>query len=188
MWFFYYYYYFTILWWFLPCIHMNQPWAYMCSPFWTSLPPPVLETCTKLHKIWKVKGSCSPYALKVVTVRGKVRQTQKSGRCQSALFLLPHATASRASCSSCLPPPLTKGWNANPQEAISRTRSQPCPDFYTRPLSDPSQQTPLKLWLDHATATEDDLVTPLIHPFSFLDPSFSSFSFWSQQALLQQFE
>ena len=24
--------YFTILWWFLPYIHMNQPWVYMCSP------------------------------------------------------------------------------------------------------------------------------------------------------------
>ena len=30
----------TILWWFLPYIHMNQPWVYMCSPSWTSLPPP----------------------------------------------------------------------------------------------------------------------------------------------------
>ena len=32
--------YFTILWWVLPYIHMNQPWVYMCSPSWTSLPPP----------------------------------------------------------------------------------------------------------------------------------------------------
>ena len=32
--------YFTILWWFLPYIHMNQPWVYMCSPSWLSLPPP----------------------------------------------------------------------------------------------------------------------------------------------------
>ena len=32
--------YFTILWWFLPCIHMSQPWVYMCSPSWLSLPPP----------------------------------------------------------------------------------------------------------------------------------------------------
>ena len=31
--------YFTILWWFLPYIHMNQPWVYMCPPSWTSLPP-----------------------------------------------------------------------------------------------------------------------------------------------------
>ena len=30
----------TILWWFLPYIHTNQPWVYMCSPFLTSLPPP----------------------------------------------------------------------------------------------------------------------------------------------------
>ena len=32
--------YFTILWWFLPYIHMNQPWVYMCSPSRPSLPPP----------------------------------------------------------------------------------------------------------------------------------------------------
>ena len=32
--------YFTILWWFFPYIHMNQPWVYMCSPSWPSLPPP----------------------------------------------------------------------------------------------------------------------------------------------------
>ena len=32
--------YFTILWWFLPCIDMNQPWVYMCSPSWTPVPPP----------------------------------------------------------------------------------------------------------------------------------------------------
>ena len=32
--------FFTILWWFLPYIHMNQPWLYMCSPSWTPLPPP----------------------------------------------------------------------------------------------------------------------------------------------------
>ena len=32
--------YFTILWWFLPYIHMNQLWVYMCSPYWTSLPLP----------------------------------------------------------------------------------------------------------------------------------------------------
>ena len=31
--------YFTILWWFLPYIHMNQPWVYMCSPSWTPLQP-----------------------------------------------------------------------------------------------------------------------------------------------------
>ena len=31
--------YFTILWWFLPYIHINQPWVYMCSPSWSSLPP-----------------------------------------------------------------------------------------------------------------------------------------------------
>ena len=36
--------YFTILWWFLPYIHMNQPWVYMCSPSWTPshlTPPPI---------------------------------------------------------------------------------------------------------------------------------------------------
>ena len=32
--------YFTILWWFLPCIHINQSWVYMCSPCWFSLPTP----------------------------------------------------------------------------------------------------------------------------------------------------
>ena len=32
--------YFTIVWWFLPYIHMNQPWMYMCSPSWPSHPPP----------------------------------------------------------------------------------------------------------------------------------------------------
>ena len=32
--------YFTILWWFLPYIHMNQSWVYMCSPTWTPLPSP----------------------------------------------------------------------------------------------------------------------------------------------------
>ena len=32
--------YFTIFWWFLPYIHTNQPWVYMCSPSWTPLPPP----------------------------------------------------------------------------------------------------------------------------------------------------
>ena len=32
--------YFTILWWFLPCIHMNQPRVYMCSPSWPTVPPP----------------------------------------------------------------------------------------------------------------------------------------------------
>ena len=26
--------------WFLPYIHMNQPWVYMCSPSWPSLPSP----------------------------------------------------------------------------------------------------------------------------------------------------
>ena len=31
---------FTILWWVLPYIHMNQPWVYICSLSWTSLPPP----------------------------------------------------------------------------------------------------------------------------------------------------
>ena len=30
----------TTLWWFLPYIHMNHPWVYMCSPSWRSLPPP----------------------------------------------------------------------------------------------------------------------------------------------------
>ena len=30
----------TILWWFLPYIHMNQPWVYMCSLSWPSLQPP----------------------------------------------------------------------------------------------------------------------------------------------------
>ena len=30
----------TILWWFLPYIHINQPWVYMCSPSWPSLPSP----------------------------------------------------------------------------------------------------------------------------------------------------
>ena len=35
--------YFTILWWFLPYIHMNPPWVYMCSPSWTPLPPPSLS-------------------------------------------------------------------------------------------------------------------------------------------------
>ena len=32
--------YFTVLWWNLPYIHMNQPWVYMCSPFWPLLPRP----------------------------------------------------------------------------------------------------------------------------------------------------
>ena len=32
--------YFTILWWFLPYIDMNQPWMYMCPPFWIPLLPP----------------------------------------------------------------------------------------------------------------------------------------------------
>ena len=32
--------YFTILWWFLPYIHMNQPWVYMCSSSWAPLLPP----------------------------------------------------------------------------------------------------------------------------------------------------
>ena len=32
----------TTLWWFLPYIHMNHPWVYMCSPSWTPLPPPYL--------------------------------------------------------------------------------------------------------------------------------------------------
>ena len=30
----------TVLWWFLPYIHVNQPWVYMCSASGTSLPPP----------------------------------------------------------------------------------------------------------------------------------------------------
>ena len=167
---------------------MNQPWTYMCSPFWTSLPPPVLETCTKLHKIWKVKGSCSPYALKVVTVRGKMRQTQKSGRCQSALFLLPHATASRASCSSCLPPPLTKGWDANPQRLYLGPGPRLAQTSTLAPLVIPHSRLPSSSDLTMPLLQKDDLVTPSIHPLSFLDPSFSSFSFWSQQALLQQFE
>ena len=29
-----------MLWWFLPYIHMNQPWVYICSPSGPSLPPP----------------------------------------------------------------------------------------------------------------------------------------------------
>ena len=29
-----------MLWWFLPYMHMTQPWVYMCSPSWTSFPPP----------------------------------------------------------------------------------------------------------------------------------------------------
>ena len=36
--------YFTILWWFLLYIDINQPWVYMCSPFWTPshlLPHPI---------------------------------------------------------------------------------------------------------------------------------------------------
>ena len=32
--------YFIILWWFLPYIHTNQPWVYVCFPSWTFLPPP----------------------------------------------------------------------------------------------------------------------------------------------------
>ena len=32
--------YFTTLRWFLLYIHMNQPWVYMCSPSWPSLPHP----------------------------------------------------------------------------------------------------------------------------------------------------
>ena len=28
------------IWWFFPYIHMNQPWVYMRSPSWPSLPPP----------------------------------------------------------------------------------------------------------------------------------------------------
>ena len=32
--------YFTVLWCFLPYIHMNQPWVYIRSPSWSSLPPP----------------------------------------------------------------------------------------------------------------------------------------------------
>ena len=41
----------TILWWVLPCIHMNQPWVYMCSPILTlrptSLPIPFLRFITR---------------------------------------------------------------------------------------------------------------------------------------------
>lgn len=141
----------------------------------------MLETCTNLHMISQVKGSCSPYALKVVTVRGKVRQTQKSGRCQSALFLLPHTTAFRASCSSCLPPLLTKGWNLGPGPSLAQTST-------LAPLAVPHSRLPSSSDLTMPLLQKDDLVTPLIHPLSFLDPSFSSFSFWSQQALLQQSE
>ena len=32
--------YIIMLWWFLPYIHMNQPWVYICSPSGPSLPPP----------------------------------------------------------------------------------------------------------------------------------------------------
>ena len=38
---------FAILWQFLPYIHMNQPWVYMCSPSWPSLPP-----ATPSHPSW----------------------------------------------------------------------------------------------------------------------------------------
>ena len=31
--------YFAVLWWFSPYIDMSQPWVYMCSPSWHSLPP-----------------------------------------------------------------------------------------------------------------------------------------------------
>ena len=39
--------YFTVLWWFLPHIHMNQPWVYMCFPSWPSLLPPSPSRCLK---------------------------------------------------------------------------------------------------------------------------------------------
>ena len=128
----------------------------------------MLETCTNLHMILKVKGSCSPYALKVITVRGKVRQTQKSGRFQSALFLLPHTTAFRASCSSCLPPLLTKGWNPQrlylgPGPSLAQTST-------LAPLVVPHSRLPSSSDLTMPLLQKDDLVTPLIHPLSFLDP------------------
>ena len=73
-------------------------------------------------------------------------------------------------------------------EAISRTRSQPCTDFYTCPLSGPSQQAPLKLWLDHATATEGRLSDspdsstllsrPLLLQLQFLVPAGSVAAIW----------
>ena len=73
-------------------------------------------------------------------------------------------------------------------EAISRTRSQPCTDFCTWPLSGPSQQTPLKLWLDHATATEGRLSDspdsstllsgPLLLQLQFLVPAGSVAAIW----------
>ena len=43
------------LWWFLPYIHMNQPWVYMCYPSQILLPPPSpshpsgLSQCTLFH-------------------------------------------------------------------------------------------------------------------------------------------
>ena len=30
----------TTSWWFWPYINMNQPWVYLCPPFWTPLPRP----------------------------------------------------------------------------------------------------------------------------------------------------
>ena len=42
--------YLTILWWFLPYIHINQLWMYMCSPSWPSLPPPSLSHPSRLSQ------------------------------------------------------------------------------------------------------------------------------------------
>ena len=36
----------------MPYIHMNQPWVYMCSPSWPSLPPPSLNF-GKFLKKWE---------------------------------------------------------------------------------------------------------------------------------------
>ena len=38
--FFFFFFFFNWRWWFLPYIHVNQPWVYMCSLSWPSLPPP----------------------------------------------------------------------------------------------------------------------------------------------------
>ena len=43
--------YFAILWWFLPYIHMSQPWVYMGSPSWPSLPIPSLGVIP-VHQPW----------------------------------------------------------------------------------------------------------------------------------------